>query len=281
MADHIQTRRLGEATITVINVRDLPVNLGEWLDLSQQTPSPRYAADFTKPLRLPVQCIHVRLPGLSVLVDAGDFDTAPGSSSAILGYQPPPGLSIALGEAGIRPEEISRVVITHAHRDHFDGTTWARNGDWVPRFPNARYYLGRADWEDAGLQTALADAQSTESRTLGLLHRQGLLELVEVDHDLGHGVQIIAAPGETPSHQIVGIHSEGLTLFCVGDLYHHPVEIEQPEWMVRWANPETNLASRHALGQAALAENALLVATHIPGIGRLERSGSGVTWVEV
>src|SRR5690348_8749905 len=81
MADYIQARRLGAATITVINVGDLQVNLGEWFDLSQRTPSPRYTADSTKTLRLPILCTHIRLPAISVLVDAGGAVSPPGSPS--------------------------------------------------------------------------------------------------------------------------------------------------------------------------------------------------------
>jgi hypothetical protein len=51
--------------------------------------------------------------------------------------------------------------------------------------------------------------------------------------------------------------------------------------MATWDDVHTNTASRLALAEAALAENALLVATHIPGIGRLERTATGARWVNV
>jgi hypothetical protein len=38
--------------------------------------------------------------------------------------------------------------------------------------------------------------------------------------------------------------------------------------------------SKQAFIEAALAENAVLVAAHIPGFGRLHPTGSGLTWVE-
>jgi hypothetical protein len=50
-------------------------------------------------------------------------------------------------------------------------------------------------------------------------------------------------------------------------------------WTVAWADVEANRASRQALTEAALAENALVVATHIPAIYRLQQSVSGVKWV--
>jgi hypothetical protein len=47
---------------------------------------------------------------------------------------------------------------------------------------------------------------------------------------------------------------------------------------VTWANAAANQSSRRILTDSALAENALLVATHIRGIGRLEPTESGIIW---
>ncbi len=243
---------------------------------------PRYAAAFERQLLFPSQSIHIALPGASVLVDANNyaFSVTPDSPYLPPNYHPPADLITQLLERNIYPEDITHLVITHAHFDHYAGLTTERDGQYMPGFPNARCYLGRADWENPGIQRALQNPNSANSRTLGVLHRRGLLELVEGNHDLLPGVSIIAAPGETPGHQIVRVHLDGQTLYCLGDLYHHALEVEQPTWMVEWANPETNLASRHALAEAALAEDALLIPAHMP-VGRLERTASGVRWVTV
>lgn len=89
---------------------------------------------------------------------------------------------------------------------------------------------------------------------------------------------MIAAPGETPGHQIVRVHSQGQTLYCLGDLYHHVVEVEQPGWGVKWSDIATAQASRQRFAQQALAEDALLIATHIWGVGRLQPDGDSVIW---
>lgn len=51
--------------------------------------------------------------------------------------------------------------------------------------------------------------------------------------------------------------------------------------MAEWDDASTNLASRLALAKVALAENALLIATHIRGVGRLEPTATGARWVNV
>jgi len=283
MNDYVRTISVGFATVTVMNVGNVILTLSEIMNVSEGEWRPRYAADFEQPFVFPSQCIHIALPGASVLVDANDYavSTPPGSAYAPPNYQPPPGLIAQLLEQDIRPEDITHLVITHAHFDHYAGVTTRRNGQAVPCFPHARCYLGKADWANPETQEALQNPDSEESRTFGVLHQLGLLELVDGDRELVPGVQIIAAPGESDGHQIVRMRSGDQTLYCLGDLYHHPVEVAQPSWMAQWANTDANLASRHSLAEAALAENALLIATHIPTIGRLARSEMGVTWVVV
>src|SRR5438552_10915103 len=109
-----------------------------------------------------------------------------------------PGLVQQLRDAGISPEDVSHAIITHAHFDHYSGTTRLdRDGQYVPTFPRARYYLSRRDWAYPEIQTALQDSNSKPGRTIGVLHRLGLLELAEGRHELLPGVSIIAAPGDS------------------------------------------------------------------------------------
>ncbi|MFZ4660055.1 MAG: hypothetical protein ACOYNY_23800, partial [Caldilineaceae bacterium] len=153
-----------------------------------------------------------------------------------------------------------------------------RNGHLAPVFPNARLHLGRGDWERKENQDALQKPDSLESQTFGVYHQLGRLVLDEGVSDLGHGVQIIAAPGETPGHQIVRVNSQGKTLYLLGDLYHHVVEVEQDGWGVKWSDIPTAQASRRTFAQRALVEDALLIATHIWGVGHLQTTDDGVRW---
>ncbi len=278
MSRDVQTLQIGAASVSVINVDHIPATLKEWIDLPESAQTPSIAALFEQSFSVCVQCIYVRLPGLSVLVDAAAAEPK-NSVGQAPGYHPPPGLLASLAAQGVRPDDVEHVVITHGHGDHYNGATIERGQRLEPAFPNARYYLGRADWEQERRQEALRDPASLDSRTLGVLRQAGQLVLVDGNRELGGGVSILAAPGESPGHQIVRIHSEGQTLYCLGDLFHHPIEVEHRSWMVRWADAASNLRSREALVDAALTEQALLVATHIPGIGRLERSASGLAWV--
>src|SRR5579863_2621747 len=247
---------LGDATITIINAGDMMVDMAEEMNAPESAWRPLYGSTFEGSMPYLSQSVHIALPGASILVDANDYALAISLDASYLppDYTPPPGVVEQLLSRGIRPEDITHLVITHAHFDHYAGTTLERNGSYVPRFPNARVFLGRADWDHPETQEALRDPDSLDSRTLGVLHKLGMLELVDGDLELAPAVRIIAAPGESPGHQLVRVHSQGQTLYCLGDLFHHPVEVEQPAWMAKWADASTNLTSRQALIKAALQE---------------------------
>ena len=272
--------RLGGTSITIINAGDLMVNMAVEMAVPESEQRHLYGSTLEGPQPFKSQCIHIALSDASILVDVNDYALAISLDPSYLppNYSPPPDVVEQLLSRGIRPEDITHLVITHAHFDHYTGTTTERDGSYIPRFPNARAFLGRADWDHADTQEALRDPDSLDSRTLGVLNKRGLLELVDGTLDLTPEVRILAAPGESPGHQIVRVHSQGQTLYCLGDLFHHPIEVEQPAWMVKWADAYTNLSSRRWLIQAALQENALLVAAHMP-VGRLEGTLTNPRWV--
>jgi glyoxylase-like metal-dependent hydrolase (beta-lactamase superfamily II) len=281
MGSDTHTLNVGAARVTVFNVGDLGVTPAEWFSKQRQEWAPRYGDLLEQRTQVPVYCAHIAVGNLSLVVDAGHYEVPADSEYFMPGYRPPPDPLARLAQMGLRAEDVTHVVFTHAHGDHYNGATVEQDGTHSPSFPRARHYLGGADWERAEMQTALQDPASDSSRNLGVLYGAGLLEMVDGDRDLGHGVSIIATPGETPGHQAVRVASEGQTLYCLGDLFHHPMEVENPAWMVDWADAESNLPSRQALIESALAEDALLVVTHIREIGRLRRTPAGVVWTGI
>ena len=100
MPDHIRKLPVGDAELTIINIGDVHEDLNQWWKLP---PAERaaYGTLFTQPARLPIQSIHIAVPGASILVDAGAYDYPPDSPLLIPGYTPPPELLTSLHEAGI------------------------------------------------------------------------------------------------------------------------------------------------------------------------------------
>jgi glyoxylase-like metal-dependent hydrolase (beta-lactamase superfamily II) len=278
------TMTVGDLRVTLLNAGDLVLRMADELAVPESAWRPEYAGEFDAPLPYPSLSVLIQDPaGGAALVDANDYRaTVPADSPYLApGYTPPPDIPAQLAALGVAADAVSDVVITHAHWDHFAGTTRpGPDGERIPTFPRARHHLGAADWRDPELQAALGDPESLESRTLGVLHRRGLLNLVDAPLALTDAVEVLPAPGETPGHQIVRVHSRGETLYAVGDLFHHPAEVAHPEWMVTWADAATMEQTRRRVIAAALAEGATLVAAHVARPGHIEAQGAdGARWV--
>jgi glyoxylase-like metal-dependent hydrolase (beta-lactamase superfamily II) len=290
MAAAIRQIRVGEALVSVISTGE-----GRWVaseNLRMPTGGwPTTTSAFVgQTFPIPFQCIHIALGPASVLVDAMDYREFKGAYGGIVpsGYDVPR-LDQQLAHIGIPVTQITYVIVTHAHADHFMLVTTEENGQRVPLFPHALVVAEQADWTPEGQQTILASLPEDErdlaviapERYMGELFSRNQIHLVEGDVDLAPGIRLIHAPGESPGHALVRVQSHGQTLYCLGDLFHHPLEVEHPDLVPLWADPEKTLASRRQLITAALAENALLVAAHIPGIGCLRPTETGGRWESV
>ncbi|MGH2502410.1 MAG: MBL fold metallo-hydrolase [Ktedonobacterales bacterium] len=273
--------QVGAARVTPLNAGDLRMRLADEMAVPESVWRPRYAELFDQTMVCPSLSVYVELEDLRLLVDANDYraTVAPGSEYALgANYTPPPDIPTQLAALGAPRETITQVVITHAHWDHYAGVTIPADGGIALTYPQARHSLGGADWRDGEMQAALGDPTSLEARTLGALHARGVLNLVEGRETLAEGVEILPAPGETPGPQVVRVRSHGETLYIVGDLLHHSIEVERPDWMVTWADPASMVETRRWLLADALAERALVIAAHIATPGHIERAGDGMRW---
>jgi len=271
---------VGNANVSIFNNGELAIRLADIMN-NQSHWDPSYD-EFVKTVRLfPSLTVHISLPGrASIIVDPNDYfvSSPPGSEYAPTNYIPPPRIFDQLESSGISLSNVTHVVITHAHFDHYAGVTRKNaNGIFQPSFPNATYFLNQADWERSETQESLKNPSSEVSNSLGILHNASVLRLITGKTELFPEVTIVPAPGETPGHQILRLNSGGETLYCLGDLFHDFVEVENPSAMASWADFETNLHSKESLSKSALREGALLIPAHME-LGRLTTRESRIKW---
>lgn len=276
--DYVQSRRIGDVTVTAINEGMMP-----WTpELTAPEEEWRQAIETGDDGAVPIatHVLLVQTGDAAILIDAGLDDPGSRWEERWLAEWPgstrTPGVTAGLASIGVRPEDITHVLMTHAHFDHFIGLTAERDGELVPRYPNAHVLLGRADWEN---NPEREDPDSDLAR-LGVIEEHGLLELVDGVREVVPGVTMIPAPGESPGHSIVRVSSDGQDLYAVGDLFHHASEIEHLDWIVPWADAAGMRASRQRLIDDALATNATVVFTHekFPPWGTIARADGGYQW---
>ena len=230
-------------------------------------------------LVFPTQTVLVTGGGLRVLVDPGDFErmTAPGVFDAPKEYAPPPPVLEQLSGLGVAAADVTHVVITHLHYDHYSGTTRTAGGELEPAFPNAKYMIPKLDWEMPAVAVPMSRGEREVADTLTVLMKAGVVQLVQGGVKIAAGLELTPTPGETPGHQALAVKSMGESLYCVGDLFHMKVEIEHPEIMATWADREETLKSRRQMIAAALREEATIVPTHMHH-GRITSSGGRTRW---
>ena len=91
MTEYIRTIRLDPVTVTAINVGDFQAPYAdEWSNVPPTKLSQLDSAELSGLIRMPIQCFHVALPRMSIVVDAGVYHVL--RSYAIPNYQLPPGL---------------------------------------------------------------------------------------------------------------------------------------------------------------------------------------------
>ena len=182
-------------------------------------------------IQLGLNCLLVETPAETVLVETGvGAEKLSGKHRDIYGVDPSRGVVDALADAGVAPEAVDRVVLTHLHMDHAGGTTFQTDDGYVPAFPNARYIVQRQEWEDAvGADRQTVHGYNAESDLMPL-ERAGVMELVDGDAEVCRGVRVFLTPGHTKAHQSVLVQSGGEAVCFIGDLvptrhHMHPVYI--------------------------------------------------------
>ena len=281
-ASYVSSRRIGDATVTVINDGGIPIPVAsvfpppeaEWIRAHG-------GVDDNDRLSSGQMVIHIQTHDASILIDPAYDDPGTAWNDRFAAKWPgltrTPGMAAGLASIGVRPEEITHVLITHAHDDHFAGVVAEHGGRNDLRFPNARHVISRADWE--GNPRRDKPEYDLSSR-LGAVAQRGLLDLVDDDQEIVPGVTMIHAPGETPGHSIVRLDSAGVRFYALGDLFHHPAEITHLDWASPWVNLPAMRASRDRFLAEAAPANATIVFTHenFPAWGHIVATDGGYRW---
>lgn len=152
-------------------------------------------------IRMAANCLLAQRAGQTILVDTGYGGKLSEKELDFNAATPRDPLPAALSAAGVSPDEIDAVVLTHLHFDHAGGCTkFNAHGELVPAFPRARYYVQRSEWEDAtGGAAELRGSYPLDN--LLPLQEAGCLELLEGDVEIFPGLKTIVTGGHTRGHQ--------------------------------------------------------------------------------
>lgn len=256
--------RLGEFEVEIVSGGRFRLDGGGMFGVIPQVLWSRvYQPDERGRIQLDANCLLVRTPDELVLIDTGNGTKFSAKEQAIYDLQPGDTLLANLAALGVRPEEITTVLLTHLHMDHVGGASRFEGEETVVEFPNARFVVQRVEWEDAVANRSHMRI-SYRPENLAPLERSGRLELLDGDTEVLPGIHTHLAGGHTRAHQSVFLRSQGETLFYPADLCPTPAHVRPAYNMGYDMVPYDNLVAKGELFPRAAEEGWLLVFDHAP-----------------
>jgi glyoxylase-like metal-dependent hydrolase (beta-lactamase superfamily II) len=155
--------------------------------------------------------------------------------------------------AGVAPDEVDLVLLTHLHVDHVGWNTRLDSGRWVPTFPNARYVFSRVERQ-------FFDTPAGENRRM--VFDDSILPVIEAGlaEEIGPqggeylpGIRFHPTPGHSAGHMSIEIESAGAHALFSGDVWHHPIQVYRPAWSSVFCadKPRANVSRQWLLERAA------------------------------
>jgi glyoxylase-like metal-dependent hydrolase (beta-lactamase superfamily II) len=259
-----------------------------WLDggsMFGSVPKPLWSRlqppDERNRIRLAMRCLLAEGHGRRVLVDDGVGDKLSPKLVDIYRVEGGRTLESALAAAGLKPGDITDVVLTHLHFDHAGGSTKLDDGRLVPTFPRARYHLQRRNWDNACAPNPRERASYMPENFMPL-EEAGVLSLLDGGWEPWQGFRLFTADGHTRGQQLVRITGPEGTLYFVADLIPTASHVRIPFVMGYDVAAIETMEEKRRMLERAVEERAWVMLEHDPqvALGLPNRSGDDFGWEE-
>jgi len=210
-----------------------------------------------------------------ILFDAGYYRAKLVDMAKPVPYSRP---SDAIRKAGVAPEAVTDVIISHVHWDHLDG---------ADLFPKARIWIQKDEYEhyvgpngeplDRGIDTA-------DAAMLASLRRAGRVRLIDGDdREVMPGITVYTGGRHTYASQYLGVATrEGVVVLADDDAVMYENIEKRIPIAGRFALADTiaNLRAQDRMRRIA-GNPKLIFPGHDPAIfSRYAKPGHGVAWIE-
>jgi glyoxylase-like metal-dependent hydrolase (beta-lactamase superfamily II) len=220
---------------------------------------------------IPTGCFLIQSKGSTVLVDAGMGPANipfPPDLAAVCGLAEVPVFIAEGGEllkllaaAGVSPEDIDLVFLTHLHPDHIGWV--APEGQLA--FPNAEVVYGAADWEALVVHLPVDDPGRVGLEAASAAGKLRGIEGTTVT--VAPGISAHHMPGHTPGHYVLSVTSGDRKVFLIGDTFHHCLQLnDQGISFLTDVDAELALRSREELVARFADTDIAIGMSHFPGL---------------
>ena len=219
----------------------------------------------------------VKAGGKTILLDAGTGgQLAPTAGLAAKG---------GLEAAGITPESVDTIMISHMHPDHIFGLMEKDTNAQI--FPDAELVVGETEynyWTDPALIPKLPERrQGLAKRIQATFPEWKNVTQFKGEKELAPGIRAVESFGHTPGHVSFHISSGDDELLLIGDALIVPaLFLANLDWQPAFdADKDQASATRKAIVDKAIADNMTIGGYHFgfPNAGKIEKDGDGHVFV--
>jgi glyoxylase-like metal-dependent hydrolase (beta-lactamase superfamily II) len=192
-----------------------------------------------------------------------------------------------LSAAGVSPDQIDDIIITHAHPDHAGGLI---DEGGMRVFPKANIRISREDldfWYDENAKKKMpqkAQMFDLAQKLLGPYKNSGQIKTFRLGEDIGNGISSVSLPGHTPGHSGVRVSDGNDQLLIWADIVHVPaLQFANPAQSIGFdIDPDLARETRKKIFDEVATDKIRVAGMHLcfPGIGHVAKSGDGYEFVE-
>ncbi|MEO9296835.1 MBL fold metallo-hydrolase [Devosia alba] len=225
----------------------------------------------------------VRGPRQTVLIDTGGGNNKPRPASPRFDNLKTSYLA-SFKRAGVHPEEVDYVILTHLHVDHIGWNTKLVNGQWVPTFPNARYLMTRAEYDLRDPANGARDRPATTHLpfidSIAPLLAAGVVDFIDSTTTAElDGISFLPSPGHVRDQLAISLRAGDAEAFFAADSLHQPIQVRYPGWNSKYCEDgPTAIATRHRLLAHVAETGGLLLPSHFARPGYVRADGTGYTF---
>ncbi len=221
-----------------------------------------HAGDELNRIAMTARCLLIRSAERNILVDTGCGDKMHPKMRSIYDLDNSiKSIDLSLVNYGIAADDITDVILTHLHFDHAGGATVMRNGEAVPTFPNAKYYVQKKHFEWANAPSEKDRASFMPENWMPIVNA-GMMEFTDGPGEILNGINAVPLNGHTPAMQMITVSDEQTTLAFPADLLPTAAHIPLPYIMGYDNYPLTTLEEKKIFLPQMAEEGWLIVFEH-------------------
>ncbi len=183
--------------------------------------------------------------------------------------------SEAVARAGVRPEEVTDIIVSHIHWDHADG---------LDLFPNARIWIQKDEYQHhVGAQGGALDRaiDADDAQMLAELARKGRVNQVDGDStEIIPGITGYTGGKHTFASQFATVRTSGGTAVIASDNAYLYENLDKRRPIAQTLDSLSNLRAQERMMRLASSPR-LIVPGHDPAVFvRFSKPGHGVARIE-